>query len=399
MKVRNIKALAPFKGYVVTALSFEEAGAQINLEFDKRCGPRCPNCHGKLPRNKAGRRAVMDCPMPHGPIVMLTFPTVQGLCRKCLSFVTTCPEEVHPACHATWRLMRLVSAWAAMATNREVALMFEISDSTVRRYDKIVLQTDTPPPILDGLNKLLIDEKSVRKGHGYVTVILNGETGELLHMAEGKKKQSVESFFEQLTAEQRAGIVAVGIDRAGAYQSAVEAWLPNADIVYDRFHLMMNVNQAVDEVRRSQWRRAGKKERSYLKGHRFLILSNQENLDWQGREKLDELLRANQSLATAYLLKEQFRALFNYRYQGWAQRALSNWCAMAQESGLAPFARLARGFLKQSQRVCGFVKHGLTSGLIEGFNNLISRIIHKACGIRDLDYLELKLRHHSVMRS
>jgi transposase len=399
VKVRNIKILAPFKGYVVTELSFEEVGAQINLEFDKRSGPRCPHCDLIVPRNKVGRRAVMDCPMPHGPVVYLTYPTVQGHCRNCLGFVTTCPEEVHPACRATWRLMRLVSAWAGMATNSEVATMFEISDSTVRRYDKIVLEADTPPPMLDGLTKLLIDEKAVRRGHGYVTVILNGETGELLHMAEGKKKTSVESFFELLTKEQRASIVAVGIDRSGAYQAAIEEYLPDADIVYDRFHLVGNVNQAVDEVRRSQWRDASKEERTYLKGHRFLILSNQDNLDDRGREKLDELLKVNESLAKAYLLKEQFRGLFAYRRQGWAQRALANWCTMAQESGLAPFQRLARGFLKQSARVCGFVKHGLTSGLIEGFNNLVSRMIHKACGIRDLDYLELKLRHQSVMRS
>ena len=79
-------------------------------------------------------------------------------------------------------------------------------------------------------------------------------------------------------------------------------------------------------------------------------------------------------------------------------RALKNWCAMASASGLAPFQRLARGFRQQSEKVCGFVKYGLTSGLIEGFNNLIARMIHKACGYRDLDYLELKLRHRSVMR-
>lgn len=79
-------------------------------------------------------------------------------------------------------------------------------------------------------------------------------------------------------------------------------------------------------------------------------------------------------------------------------RALENWCAMALASGLAPFQRLAKGFRKQREKVCGYVKHGLTSGLIEGFNNLIARMIHKACGYRDLDYLELKLRHLSVMR-
>lgn len=398
MKVRNIKALAPFKGYVVTGIKFEEIGAQINLDFDKRSGPRCPRCQKKIPRNKLGRRAVMDCPMPHGSIVYLTFPTVQGFCRACQHYVTTCPQEVHPDCHATWRLMRLVSSWAALATNSEVATMFEISDATVRRYDKIVLEADTPPPCLDGVTKLLIDEKSVRKGHCYVTIILNGETGELLHMQEGRKKECVESFFGRLTKEQRAGIKAAGIDRSGAYQAAVEAWLPNADIVYDRFHLVMNVNQAVDEVRRAQCRRAGKEDRQLIKGQRYLILGNQEKLDADGRAKLDRLLEANQSISTAYILKEQFRALFSYRRMGWARRALANWCGLAQASGLGPFQRLARSFSQHADRVCGFVKHGLTSGLIEGFNNLVSRMVHKACGFRDMDYLELKLRHHSVMR-
>ena len=133
MKVRNIKALAPFRGYVVSKVTFEEIGAQINLEFDKRCGPRCPECQSRLPRNKVGRRIVMDCPMSHGSLVMLSFPTVQGLCPQCQRYVTSCPEEIHPSCHATWRLMRLVSSWASLATNSEVATMFEISDGTVRR--------------------------------------------------------------------------------------------------------------------------------------------------------------------------------------------------------------------------------------------------------------------------
>lgn len=276
--------------------------------------------------------------------------------------------------------------------------MFEISDATVRRYDQIVLARDTPPPCFDGISKLLIDEKSISKGHSYVTIILNGETGELLHMQEGRKKESVETFFTQLSKEQRAGIVAVGIDRSGAYQAAVEDWLPNADIVYDRFHLVANVNQAVDEVRRTQCSKANKEERKWIKGQRYLILANQEKLDTDGLEKLDRLLDANTAISTAYILKEQFRDLFSYKKIGWAMRALENWCELAKASRLAPFQRLAKSFTQHSKRVCGYVKHGLTSGLIEGFNNLVSRMIHKACGIRDLGYLELKLRHQSVMQ-
>jgi len=129
------------------------------------------------------------------------------------------------------------------------------------------------------------------------------------------------------------------------------------------------------------------------------MLSHAENLDGTGEQRLRELLAANENLSMAYQLKEQFKGIFRYQKQGWALRALDQWCEMAQASSLSAFQRLARGFSKQRERVCAFVKHRLTSGKIEGFNNLLSRIIHRACGIKDLDYLELKLRHESVMRS
>jgi len=136
-----------------------------------------------------------------------------------------------------------------------------------------------------------------------------------------------------------------------------------------------------------------------IKGSRFLLLAHAENLSDTGEQRLQELLRVNEGLSMAYQLKEQFKGIFQYQKQGWALRALDQWCAMAQASDLSPFQRLAKGLMKQRERVCGFVKHRLTSGKIEGFNNLLSRIIHRACGIKDLDYLELKLRHGSVMRS
>ena len=399
MKVRNFQALYRFEGYVVEELICQEVGAQINLRFDERIGPRCPQCQSKLPRNKLGKCAVMDLPIADGPVVYICFPTIQGRCKSCQCFVTTRPKEVHPTRGATWRLMRMISAWAAHTPATQIAAIYEISDSTVRLYDKEVLQEDCPPPDLDNLRTLLIDEKAVRRGHNYVTIFLNGDTGELLYMAEGKKREVIDEFFEQLTAEQKSRVEAVGIDRSGAYQSSIEEHLPEAAIVYDRFHLMLNLNQAVDEVRRQQWRQASQGDRKLIKGSRFLMLSHAENLDDTGEQKLRELLAANENLSMAYQLKEQFKGIFRYEKQGWALRALDQWCEMAQASGLSAFQRLARGFSKQRERVCAFVKHRLTSGKIEGFNNLLSRIIHRACGIKNLDYLELKLRHESVMRS
>ena len=190
MKVLNINALYDFDGYVVDKISCQKIGAQINLRFDERRGPRCPNCSDRLSKHRCRRQSVSDLPVASGLIVYVNFPVVQGLCHKCQHFVTTRPKEVHPTKDATWRLMRRVSEMSRYAPVTAVAKMMDIGESTVRRYDIAILKRDLPEPNLDGLRVILIDEKAIRKGHGYVTLVLNGETGELLHMAEGKKKES-----------------------------------------------------------------------------------------------------------------------------------------------------------------------------------------------------------------
>ena len=340
----------------------------------------------------------MDLPIADAAVVYIIYPRVQGHCPNCRHFITTRPKEIHPTRDATWRLMRAVSTWASTAPASSVAAMFEISDATVRRYDHEVLKHDLPEPDLDGIRSLLVDEKHLGRRHGYVTVVLNGDTGELLHMAKGKKKQSIESFFIKLSETQRESIEVVGIDRAGAYQSAVEHWLPNTAIVYDRFHLMMNVNQAVDEVRRSEWRAADQSEKKLIKNSRYLLLSNPENLTQSANERLQQLRDANLGLSTAYQLREQFRAIYSYRREGWAKRALVAWCDLADASGLASFKRLAKGFRKYTDRITSYITHKLTSGRIEGFNSKLSRIIQRSCGVNNLDYLFLRLQHESVMR-
>lgn len=398
MKTINLKAIYRFEGYVVKELRCEETAVQIKLEFDERSGPRCSRCSGKLPRNKIGKGCAMDMGIADVPCVYIIYPRIQGHCHACCAYVTTRPAEIHPTRDATWRLMNAVSTWASAAPASAVAVMFELSEATVRRYDQEVLNETIPPPDLDNLRCILIDEKYLGKTHGFVSVVLNGDTGELLHMAKGKKKESLESFFEKLSDTQRDNITVAGIDRAGAYQSMVEQWLPNCSIVYDRFHLVRNVNDAVDDVRRSEWRAAGEDSKKVIKSSRYLLLANPENLDESGLERLQKLRAANEPISTAYQLSEQFRAIYYYKREGWAKRALFSWCDLADASGLEPFQRLARGFRKQYSRITSYIKHKVTSGRIEGFNSMISKIIQRACGIANLDYLFLRLRHQSVMR-
>ena len=159
-----------------------------------------------------------------------------------------------------------------------------ISSSTARRWDKQVLTTALSEPNLDNIRILLIDEKSIGKHHHYITLVMNGDTGEVLHIAEGKKKESLSKFFDKLSVQQIATIKAVGIDKSGTYQVVVKERCPQAAIVYDKFHLIANYNAVIDTIRRSEWREANEENKNVIKGQRYNLFKNPENLKPEQKE-------------------------------------------------------------------------------------------------------------------
>ena len=274
--------------------------------------------------------------------------------------------------------------------------LYAVSASTARRYDKSILLAELPEPNLDGLMTLLVDEKSVRKRHGYVTLVMNGDTGELLHMSEGKKKQSLQEFFDRLEPAQSESIQAVAIDRAGAYKSCVEENLPQAQIVFDKFHLVANFNAALDEVRRTQWRAASQADKKVVKGSRFLLISNSDKLDFDQRGRLRELLKINESLCVAYVLKDALKGLWSYIYPKAASNYLHRWCCWARDSGIGPMKKFAKSLMKAHEEIIAFCHYPITTAKLESFNATVARIVRKSCGVRDLHYLFLKLRQEAL---
>ena len=397
VKTFNIKELFRITGCVVKKILVEGVGVQVAMRRDGRCKPRCPDCNVTLKEVRAGSIAVYDLPIADKTAVWVTLPAIQGRCPACRGLSTPRPPEIHPTRNATWRLMRTVAAWASICPATDVAAMFEISEATVRRYESDVLAADLPEPDFDDLEILLIDEKSVHKGHGYVTVVLNGLTGELLHMAEGKKKESLESFLSKLTDQQKASVRAVCIDRNGAYRAVLREQLPGAEVVHDRFHVISNLNAALDEVRRGEWRSACAEGKKVIKGSRFLLAAANENLDDNGLTRLSEIRSLNANLSTAYILKEEFRHIYAV---AWSPRSgalrIRRWCKLVEESGIAPLLRFARGILRDLPAITAFFKHRITSGRIESFNNQIARLIHRACGMTNLRHLFLKMRAQSL---
>ena len=396
MYVRGFRNLFSFKGYVIEKIDIDPNMATVTLRLDKRHTVRCPECGSKMGRNRAVRQSAWDMPLGTALVVSLEYEAVQGKCSSCGKYSTVHPEGIDGHSRATNRLIGFVSSLCRFMPLSRLNLFVPVPKSTAYRWDKRHLSDTLPEPNLDGIRILLVDEKSVRKGHGYVTVVINGETGELLHMAEGKKKASLQSFFDKLTAERKSSIVAVAMDRGGAYYEVVKANLPGVDVVYDKFHLLANYNAVIDEVRRTEWRKAKAEEKDVIKGQRYNLFRNSENLGGERKRSLSDLLKINGNINAVYVLKDSLRKVYDYERGGWAKKALEEFISMAKESGIEPLTRFARGLSRNVQEVVNYCKHRITTGRLEGFNNTISRIIHRACGVRDMDYLFLKLRQESL---
>lgn len=392
MKITGMRELFHFPGWCLDRVDLSAVSSDVWLVRDKRAKLYCPNCGMVMSKSREVPRTALDLPLGISTVVHLHYNAIQGRCRACNTYSTIHPENISSHERATWRFRCYVSQLASLMPLTSVGRLLGMHGTTAMRYDRTVLNKTLPAPCLDGLNVLLIDEKAVMRGHHYVTVVINGESGEPLYMAEGKKGETLRGFFDKLTAEQKASIKAVGIDRGGAYQRVVSEEIPDAQIVYDKFHLVANLNEAIDDVRRNEWQKASMENKSYIKGQRYNLFRLWERSTPEQQWSLRALLNSNENLNAAYVLKEAFGCVWDYVYPKAAENYLRNWVAWAEDTGLPALQRFARGVWKVRGGVIAYCKHRITSGKIESFNNQIARLLHRGCGYRNLDHLFLRLR-------
>jgi transposase len=242
-----------------------------------------------------------------------------------------------------------------------------------------------------------IDEFSIRKGHEYMTVVTDLRSGRILHAVEGKSKEDITPFLRKL-ARKGKKLEGVAMDMSSAYYHAVRENLPLVDIVFDRFHIMALINQAIEDLRRDQQRELDQLGQHTLKGNRFLLLRNYEELSPDRKTRLDALLEANQPLFTIHSMKEQLR-LFWEKENGTAARAfLETWCADALKSGIKHLARVAKTLAAYRSGLLNYFKHPITSAMVEGINNKIKTLKRQAYGFRDQEYFKLRLFHLHTQR-
>jgi len=253
-----------------------------------------------------------------------------------------------------------------------------------RRYRKVKLR---------GLKHLAIDEICIGRGRRFRTLVLDLDTGAIVFVGQGKGADALKPFWKRLTAS-RARIQAVAIDLSRAYTKAVRENVPNAALVYDRFHVVKLFNEKLSDLRRELYREATDQlQKQVLKGTRWLLLMNPENLDDANgeRRRLEEALRLNGSLATAYYLKEDLRQFWEQSDRWAAERFLTHWIRKAEASGIRMLKDFARTLALHRRGLLAWYSYPISTGPLEGTNNKIRALTRQAYGFRDHEYFILQL--------
>jgi transposase len=278
-------------------------------------------------------------------------------------------------------------------TIKDVAEHLQVSWDTIKDIQARNLQRRFGKPKLHNLKQIAINEIAVGKGHRYLTVVLNLLSGAVVFVGDGKGVAALEPFWKRLRRA-RAKIKAVATDLSSAYLRAVRDNLPKAVQVFDHFHVIKLFNEKLSAFRRELYHQASSdEERKILKGTRWLLLKNPENLD-EGRderERLKEALRLNEPLSVAYYLKEDLRQIWSQPNKRTARKVLRDWLARARASGIRMLKQFAATLEEHQEGILNYYHYPISTGPWEGTNNKIKTMKRQAYGFRDQEFFKLKI--------
>jgi transposase len=294
----------------------------------------------------------------------------------------------------TKRFAFFVGRRCRTGTISDVARELHLDWRAVKELDKQYMceqlrRIGTPGPKAVG-----IDEISIRKGHTYRIVVSDLiRRRPIWFGGEDRSEASMALFYDWLGDKKSRGIRLAVMDMWKPFRNATLARAPQAAILFDKFHIIRHLGEALDKVRKSEYARVSGKARRYIKGQKYTLLSHRENLTLEGRQTLKALLAANKRLNTAYLLKESFGQLWDYEREGWARRFFENWRASLKWQRLEPYEKFAEMIDRHWDGIAAYCKpeNKVSLGFVEGLNNKIRVIQRRAYGLRDQEYLRLKI--------
>ena len=280
------------------------------------------------------------------------------------------------------------------ATIKDVAKELHLHWETVKELEKQYMREQlrragTPAPEVIG-----IDEISIRKGQTYRIVVSDLLRKRAIWFGgRDRSEASLDEFYQWLGPKKCRRIRLVVMDMWKAFANSTRRHVPQAAILFDKFHIMSHLGEAMDQVRKSEYARLTGTARQFIKGQKYTLLSHRENLTLDGRRALKKLLQVNRRLNVAYLLKEAFGQLWSYEREGWARRFFENWKEALKWQRLKPYEKFTQMIEAHWEGIAAYCKpeNKVPLGFVEGFNNKIRVLQRRAYGLRDEEYLRLKV--------
>lgn len=351
------------------------------------CRHRCREVHSVRPEREWRDLAVRTLALK------LRYRPRRVECPRCGVRVEEFPWA-EPWARVTMALSNAVAVLARelswQGTARHFGLNWKSVATVVKRAVDYGLRHRKRPPV----HVIGIDEVSRRKGQVYLTVVYDLERRVLLWVGDDRTEEAVKPFFtEEMGSRRCRTLRVVCMDMWATYAKLVRDHAPNAKILFDRFHIVKHLNEAVDAVRRELWRRLTAKERVEFKGTRWLLLKNPWNLKDSQQERLSTLVRWNTPLVRAWYMKESFQLFWNYKQPWRAEQHLSKWIRSAMRSKLEPFKKFAQMLRAHLDGILPWTTIRLSNGAVEGMNNKIKSISHRSFGFRTAENFIAAIYH------
>lgn len=379
-----------YQKVLTTDYKYRIITVKIKTKDDKL---KCSNC-SSYNVIKSGTKDRLFRTVPIGKKQVFLIAGIQRLtCKEC---GVVRQEHIHFAERKktyTRSLRRYILDLSRIGTIQDVADHLGVSWDMIKEIQKDYLQTHYGRPDLKNVKVIAIDEFAVKKGHSYMTVVLDLETGIILHVGDGKGSDALEGFWRRVKRN-NVKIQAVAIDMSPAYISSIKENIPDAQIVFDHFHIIKMLNDEISKLRRDLFNQeTDLNKKTLLKGTRWLILKNNYNLDDDKEEKkrLQEALTINQPLAIAYYLKEDLRLLWGQENKELAKKFLGKWVAKAYASKIPRLRKFANSLLAHRTGIFAWYDFPISTGPLEGLNNKIKTMKRQAYGFRDLEFFKLKI--------
>jgi len=382
-------------GYRVYRQEIDEKDKKLDLWVRRKRGNRkleCSGCGRKFSEaHDCRERAVRDLPWSEFR-TEVHIEVYRVKCPDCGVKVERVPLLPSKAPYSK-RFEDAVGQACESASARQVARRFGLAESTVRAIDLRYLERWAAQRREAPLRQMGVDEIYRGKNDKFLTVVSNLETGEPLWFGGDRKKETLDEFFTtQLRSGQRKRIEACCVDMWAPFRLSIEQWAPECRIVYDKFHILQHANDAIEEVRRAEFFRKGRKMREVIKGKRWLLLSRWKNLEPKQRGVLNQLFQLNRRVFKAYLLKESLEHLWNYRYEGAMANYLKRWLDQLRWQRLPSFQKLAAMLIDHVDGILNYCRTKVRFGVVEAINGNIRMLINRGRGYKNMRYLLLKAK-------